>query len=517
MAKAKTRAQQRVVVRCMERADLPRVQELHAECYPGMDSWNQLQFEELLEAFPEGQICIELDGQLVAVSSALLVDGSAYTGAHTYDQLGLGEGLDAHDPEGNTLYGVDIAVRPKNRGLRLARRLYDARKDLARSLNLRRILIGGRLPNYHKHAADVPVHEYVSRVMNREIRDPTLNAQLANGFQLRRVLPGYLPNDAESKGYAVLLEWLNPYYAPPERDVPARIRVASINYPMKPISTFEEFTTQCEFFVDTAGEYKCDFVLFPELLTNQLLALVPPETPAQQARALDRFTQPFIAFFQRAAIKYNINILAGTHLIVDDGHLYNVAFLFHRDGRIDRQYKLHITPAERRWWGVEPGNEIRVFDTDAGKIAILICYDSEFPEVARAAVGKGARVLFIPYNTDIRAAHIRVRTCAAARCIENHVYAVLSGPIGNLPQVQGADIHYAQAAVLTPSDVAFPRDGIAAEANENVEAMIIQDLDMAVLQRTRRTGSVRPWMDRRTDLYRVQFSESEDGDTTFEV
>jgi predicted amidohydrolase len=106
--------------------------------------------------------------------------------------------------------------------------------------------------------------------------------------------------------------------------------------------------------------------------------------------------------------------------------------------------------------GCRPGHWNPVFDTDMGKIAILICYDCEFPEVARIATRRGAEILFIPYNTDIRAAHIRVRSCAAARCIENHVYAVLSGPIGNLPQVEGADIHYAQAAILTPSDIHFP-------------------------------------------------------------
>lgn len=518
MASKKPKTKQRVVERRLEPSDFERVEELHELSYPGaMEGWTRREFDELLDAFPEGQRCIELDGVLVAACSSMLVDGSQYTAPHTFEDLGIGHGLEAHDPEGNTLYGVDIAVRPRVRGQRFARRLYDARKELARELNLRRILIGGRLPNYHKHAATLPVHEYVKRVVNRELRDPTLNAQLANGFQLRRMLPGYLPEDDESAGYAVLLEWLNPHYNPPERDEVARVRVASINYPMRPISSFEEFTKQCEFFINTAGEYQCDFVLFPELLTNQLLALVPPEAPAQQARALDQFTQRYIDFFQQAAIKFNLNVLGGTHLVVEDGHLYNVAFLFHRDGRIDRQYKLHITPGERRWWGVEPGREMRVFDTDVGKISILICYDSEFPELARAATGKGARILFIPYNTDIRAAHIRVRTCAAARCIENHVYAVLSGPIGNLPQVQGADIHYAQAAVLTPSDVAFPRDGIAAQANENVEAMIIQDLDMAVLRRTRRTGSVRPWLDRRADLYKVRFFEDDPGEPSFEV
>ncbi|MCA9683497.1 MAG: GNAT family N-acetyltransferase [Myxococcales bacterium] len=503
MSKAKTRDNQRLIVRRLRKRDLKQVQTLHQECYPGMLPWNKTQFDQLIDSFPEGQLCVELDGHIVAVCSSLLVDGATYEEPHTYAQLGIGGALQSHDPEGDSLYGVDIAVSPRSRGQRLARRLYDARKQLVRDRNLRRILIGGRVPNYHKHAAKLSIHDYVNRVVGRNLRDPTLNAQLANGFSVCQVLPGYLPSDKESCGHAVLLEWLNPHYAPPQRRDPAMVRVATVNYQMRTIASFEEFANQCEFFIDTAGEYHCDFVLFPELLTNQLLALLPPETPAQQARDLDRFTEPYIEWFQQAAIKYNINVIAGTHLTREGDKLYNIAFLFHRDGRIDRQYKLHITPSEHRWWGVDAGDEVRVFDTDMGKIAILICYDVEFPETARIATGLGAQILFVPYNTDIRAAHIRVRTCAAARCIENHVYAVLSGPIGNLPQVQGADIHYAQAAILTPSDIHFPRDGIAAQANENVEALIIHDLDMAVLRRTRRTGSVRPWLDRRKDLYKV--------------
>ncbi len=503
MAKPKLPDKQRVKVRKLRKRDFEAVCDLQRECFPGVAPWSKAQFYRLIELFPEGQLCVELDGLLVATSSALLVDGANYTQPHAFRDLDIAGAVGSHDPDGDTLYGIDIAVRPRSRGLRFARRLYEARKELIRARNLRRILIGGRVPNYHKHADSLAIHEYVARVVRKQIRDPTLNAQLANGFAIRRVLPGYLPSDRESLGYAVLMEWLNPDYAPSERFAPDTVRVATINYQMRTVASFEEFATQCEFFIDTAADYHCDFVLFPELLTNQLLGLVPPDRPALQARSLDRFTAEYIEYFHRSAIKYNVNVIAGSHLTVENGRLFNIAYLFHRDGKVEKQYKLHITPAEQRWWGVEPGDQVRVFDTDMGKVAILICYDAEFPEVARIARSRGAEIMFIPYNTDIRAAHIRVRTCAAARCIENHVYAVLSGPIGNLPQVEGADIHYAQAAILTPSDIHFPRDGIAAQATENVEALIIHDLDMAVLRRTCRLGSVRPWIDRREDLYEV--------------
>ncbi|MGB0680723.1 MAG: carbon-nitrogen hydrolase family protein, partial [Polyangiales bacterium] len=272
---------------------------------------------------------------------------------------------------------------------------------------------------------------------------------------------------------------------------------------MRPIGSFEEFCTQCEFFVDTASEYRCDFVLFPELLTNQLLALVPAQTPAASARKLDSFTEGYLAFFAKMAIQYNINIVAGTHLAVEAEALYNIAHLFHRDGRIDRQYKVHITPSEARWWGVSAGRAIHVFDSDRGRVCIAICYDIEFPEFARIAKAQGAEVIFVPYNTDIRSGHLRVRACTQARAIENHLYLVTAGAVGNLPQVEGADIHYAQSAIITPSDIAFARDGIAAEATPNVETMLVHDLDLVALRRMESMGTVRTWKDRRTDLYGI--------------
>jgi predicted amidohydrolase len=324
---------------------------------------------------------------------------------------------------------------------------------------------------------------------------------------VRGLLPGYDPTDQESGGNAVLMEWINRAWVPKHRNRAASIRVATVQYEMRLIHDFQEFETHCEFFIDTASEYRADFLLFPELLTNQLLPLVPAAAPADSARQLDRYTKSYIDFFSRMAIKYNVNVIAGTHLTAENGGLYNVAHLFHRDGRLDRQYKLHITPSEARWWGVSPGNEIRVFDTDRGKVGITICYDVEFPEVARVMKARGAEVLFVPYNTDIRSGHRRVRACCQARTVENHVYVVTSGATGNLPQVEGADIHYAQSAILTPNDIAFARDGIAAEATPNIETMLVHDLDLALLRKTEATGTVRPWPDRRTDLYQIVVHE----------
>lgn len=504
----------RLLIRPLSLEDLDEIQDLHHRCFPGMVPWFRHELESHLRIFPEGQIGIELDGRLVATSSSLIVHEEDYIGDHTYDQV-TGKGmLSTHDPTGDSLYGIDIAVDPECRGMRLARRIYDARKDLVKELNLQRILIVGRLPNYHLWADKLKAPEYVRRVFRSEIDDPVLNAQRSNKFTAKRVLSGYLPKDEDSRGFGVLMEWLNPEYVPIDDELPSRVRVASVQYQMRAIESFEDFAQQCRFFLDTASDYRSDFVIFPELITNQLMSLVPSESPGKVARRLNEYTDEYIAFFQKSAIRYNVNIIAGTHLCVEGERLYNIAYLFHRDGTISKQYKVHVTPSEAQWWGISPGDDVEVFDTDCGKIAILICYDIEFPELSRIAMAKGANLFFVPFNTDIRSGYLRVRSCAQARAIENHVYVVLSGAVGNLPEVDGSDIHYAQSAILTPSDIAFARDGVAAEATPNVETMLVHDLDLDLLRRTKRTGAVRTVFDRRKDLYVVRYRS---GDQEFEA
>jgi len=499
----------RLVVRPLRKTDHKGVTEIQRKSFPMIEPWTREQFESQLTIFPEGQIGVEIDGLLVATSSSLIVDEEDFGAYHTFDEVADKGFIRNHDPDGDTLYGIDIAIDPKHRGVHLTRRIYEARKLLARDRNLRAILIAGRIPGYSKQADKMSADEYVRRVISKDMKDkdPVLTAQLAQGFSVRSVLKDYLPSDTESAGYAVFMEWLNPEHHPKGTAPVRNVRVAAVQYEMRPITSFEQFAQQCEFFIDTAAEYRADFLLFPEMLTNQLQVLVQAPESSATARRLDDFTARFVELFTRLAMKYDVNIIAGSHLTVEHDKLYNISSLFRRDGTVERQYKLHISPQEQRWWGVSPGDEVRVFDTDRGKIAILIGDDVAYPELARIAAGKGALLLFIPFNTDIRSGYMRIRWCAAARCIENGMYAVLAGPIGNLPFVQGADIHYGEACVLTPCDLPFARDGVSDEATPNVETMLLNELDIEVLRRSRLTGSLRTWLDRRTDLYAVRYTE----------
>ncbi|HEU4960008.1 MAG TPA: nitrilase-related carbon-nitrogen hydrolase [Sphingomonas sp.] len=165
------------------------------------------------------------------------------------------------------------------------------------------------------------------------------------------------------------------------------------------------------------------------------------------------------------------------------------------------------TPNERYWWNIKGGDEVDVIQTDCGPVGVLICYDSEFPELARRLVDEGARILFVPFCTDNRQGYLRVRYCCQARAIENQCYVVLSGNVGNLPNVDNMDIQYAQSCILTPCDFPFARDGIAAEASENVETLTISDVNLADLTWARTEGTVRNLTDRRFDLYRIDFDQ----------
>jgi predicted amidohydrolase/GNAT superfamily N-acetyltransferase len=490
--------------------DFEPLVELQHRCFPGMVPWVREQIASQLALFPEGQMVIDLDGRLVASSSTMIVDASSHSEWHNWKLITDNGYIRNHDPHGDMLYGIEIMVDPEFQGMKLSRRLYDARKQMVRDRNLRGIIIGGRIPGYGQHADAMSASEYVQRVISKGLIDPVLTPQLSNGFVLKGLIPDYFPGDAASRGYATYLEWTNiDFVQPHKRQLLRRsspVRLSAVQYQLRRIGSFDDFARQCEFFVDVASDYKADFLLFPELFTTQLLSTITADRPGVSVRKLAEITPRFLELFRSLAIKYHLNIVGGSQFELDGANLFNTAYFFRRDGSMDAQRKLHITPHERKWWGVQPGQGLRTFDTDRGRISILIGYDAQFPELGRVAFDQGAQILFVPFNSDERHDYLRVRYCAQARCIENPVFAVLAGCVGNLPEVEHADIHYAQSAILAPSDFYFSRDGVAAECQANIETVIFADVDLEMLRRQRRKGTVQNWEDRRRDLYTVQYT-----------
>ena len=478
--------------------------------YPGWTGsyWSLASISNLIQQFPAGQIVLKADGMVIGCALSIIVDYDRFEDEHTYKQITGDYSFNTHDPKGDVLYGIEVFIHPDYRGLRMGRRLYEARKELCEHLNLKAIIFGGRIPNYHKYAKELSPKEYIFKVKTKEIYDPVLSFQLSNDFHVKKVLRGYMPNDVESQEFATLLEWDNIYYSAPSRKsfTPSSyIRLGLVQWQMRAYRDLEELFLQVEYFVDTVSGYKSDFALFPELFNGPLLAQFNHLDEAEAMRSLAQFTPEIKDRFVYLAIKYNVNIITGSMPSLENNALKNVGYLCHRNGRLDDYEKIHITPDEASYWGMQGGSILKAYDTDAGKVGVLICYDVEFPELARLLAEQGVQVLFVPFLTDTQNSYMRVRCCAQARAIENECYVAISGSVGNLPKVENMDIQYSQSVVFTPCDFAFPFNGIKSEATPNTEMVLISDVDLSLLDELHSYGTVRNLKDRRPDVYNLNY------------
>jgi predicted amidohydrolase len=277
-----------------------------------------------------------------------------------------------------------------------------------------------------------------------------------------------------------------------------RIRVASLQYFIRPVKSYQEFTEQVEGLVDTAADYKCRLVVFPEYFTTQLLTLANVKRSiSEQIRDLAAQKDRFLELMSNMARKRNIYIVGGTIPVLckDGKSIRNECYIFAPNGNIGMQGKLHMTRFEKEEWFVSAHDEIKVFETDFGKMGVNICYDVEFPELARALALQGMNVLIVPNYTDDRQDFLRVRYCAQARAIENQLYVIHSGTVGSLPMVPAISLNYGQASILTPSDFPFSRDGVLAEGNANQESMVIGELNLKIIEESRTHGTVLPLLD----------------------
>ena len=502
-----------VVLRNLSLKDYDDLAESMKIAYSGIGEvpWKYSQVKRLLNIFPEGQICIEVKGRVVACALSIIVDYSKFGDSHTFRQITGDETFSTHDPEGDVLYGIDVFVHPENRNMRLGRRLYDARKELCENFNLRAIVAGGRIPGYQDHADQYSPKQYLEKVETREIYDPILTFQISNNFHVKKILRNYLPHDNESKTFATLLEWNNIYYEEKEKAIGRKksvVRLGLVQWGMRSLPSIDALIEQMEFFIDAVSDYQSDFILFPEFFNAPLMAKYNHLAEFDAIRALANYSEPIRSKFVEFAISYNVNIICGSLPVYQDEKLYNVAYLCRRDGSWDMQYKIHITPSELTSWGLTGGDSIRVFDTDSGKVGVLICYDVEFPELGRIMAEQGMEILFIPFVTDTQNGYNRVRHCAQARAIENECYVAIAGGVGNLPKVNNMDIQYAQSAVFSPSDFAFPTNAVVSEATPNTEMMVIADVNLDLLKELHVNGSVRNLKDRRTDLYSLKWKNN---------
>ncbi|MDQ3266881.1 MAG: carbon-nitrogen hydrolase family protein [Myxococcota bacterium] len=279
-----------------------------------------------------------------------------------------------------------------------------------------------------------------------------------------------------------------------------RIRVAALQYFIRPVQTFDQFFDQVRGLIETAADHRCQLVVFPEYFTLQLLTLGDVRRPIEvQLRELAAKTPRVVEALTQLTKSAGLYVLGGTLPVIDPETqvLHNEAHLFSPEGKVGVQGKLYMTRFEAEEWNVAPRDRLKVFNTAFGRVAITICYDVEFPELARSAALAGAQLLLVPSCTEDRQGLLRVRYCAQARAIENQLYVVVASTVGSLPNVPAVSLNYGQAAILTPSDFSFSRDGILAEGLPNQETMIIGELNFETLRASHESGTVLPLRDAR--------------------
>lgn len=407
-----------VKVRVAKPADAAGIAELARAAYaawPATSIADERNFSLQMAAFPSGQFVAVADGHIVGYATSLIVQLDDDSPWHNHAKMTGFSTFSTHDPAGQTLYGADLAVHPDWRGKGIAQQLYQSRRTLMKRHNLKQMVAGGRMPGYAVHRGQLTAQEYVDKVKAGELRDPALNAHLRAGYAVDGVHYGYL-DDQESLGYATHLVMSNDDFQPrkrliagaPVRRTARRVRVCATQYDQRRINSFDDFADQVEYFAYSAAMYDSHLLLFPEFVTAQLFSTFTRGIALLDAvEQLASLSPRIDAVFKRVAMQHKLYVVGGTTPVRTAEGMRNVSHLYTPSGSTYTQDKLHITPSEREYWGITPGQGIKVFETAIGRLAIVVCYDIEFPELSRMLVEHGVDIILNPFATDERKSYLR--------------------------------------------------------------------------------------------------------------
>jgi len=278
--------------------------------------------------------------------------------------------------------------------------------------------------------------------------------------------------------------------------------LATAQFPVTTPAGWRAFAATLTHWCAEATAQQAQLLVFPEYASMCLAACFPPDVRADlhaQIHAMQALRETYVDLHQQIAEQHGVYILAGSFpWQVDDGTFRNRAWLLAPDGRADYQDKRVMTRFEREQWHIAGGAELKVFDTALGCLAINICYDIEFPLLARAQAEAGAELILAPSCTDTLGGHHRVHVGARARALENQCYVAVAPLVGRAEGSPAIDINIGHAATYGPSDRGFPDDGIVASGTLNEAAWVYTDIDLACVRRVREQGQVfnhRHWAD----------------------
>jgi predicted amidohydrolase len=277
------------------------------------------------------------------------------------------------------------------------------------------------------------------------------------------------------------------------------IRIAAAQYPIEWLPTFEAWRAKFTRWVSEAAGQGAQLLVFPEYASMELPAIFGQAIAANLQQSLEMMNSMFAdveCAHVEAAVRFGVHILAPTFPVLSlDKRYRNVARLFTPEGCVGAQAKLIMTRSEREVWDIAPGDTAYVFNTALGCIGVSICYDVEFPLIARAQVAAGAEIILTPSCTDTYSGYWRVRFGAQARALENQCFVVQAPTVGMAPWSSAIDENYGCAGVYAPPDAGFVADGIVALGEMNRAQWVYADLDLEQLAKIREAGEVLNYQD----------------------
>jgi len=272
------------------------------------------------------------------------------------------------------------------------------------------------------------------------------------------------------------------------------VKIATAQYDISFLGSWQEYQTKVERWVENAVSQQAKILLFPEYASMELASLFGQEiysSLSKQLLALQSLLDDYIKLYQGLAQKHQCYIQAGTFPVEIEPEVYrNRAYLFWPDGRFDFQDKIMMTRFENEQWLIKKGQELKCFDTEFGKVAINICYDSEFPLLARKQAEAGATLILVPSCTDTVAGFHRVKIGCQARALENQCYVAQACLVGEAPWSEAVDINVGSAGVYTPVDRGFPDNGILVSGVLNKVEWVFAELELASVTTVREQGQV---------------------------
>lgn len=273
-------------------------------------------------------------------------------------------------------------------------------------------------------------------------------------------------------------------------------RIACAQYPIEPMASLDAWQEKVGRWVGEAAQGGAALLVFPEYGSMEIAASDPATMGDLHAslRTVMDAGEAMDAHHAALAARHNVHILGASRPVaLDDGRIVNRARLFAPNGRSGYQDKIVMTRFEREQWGISGGDHLRVFRTALGVIGVSICYDVEFPLIARAQAEAGARLILTPSCTDSMQGYWRVRIGAQARALENQIHVAQAPTVGMAPWSPAVDENYGLAALYGPPVVDCPDDGVLSLGEEGACGWTYSTVDCAKVDQWREAGAVRPF------------------------